>query len=626
LPFRKPADFIDMDMQTEQATPSLASEDSHFWPRLRQVERRQWWLWASAVTVTLMLTAGMAYFSIIFDRSTDIFSTNLHQSVRGLVALVFLFDLYTIYQQLQIHRIRRQLNDREEMFRLITENAEDLIAIVDKNGNRLYNSPAHKKALGYDHDELQAAPVIDLIHPDDHSMILDARKRAFATGTSIRMEYRFKRKDGEWRVLESTGTPVKGAGHIADRLIVVSRDITERKQTEERLREREDQLRQAQKMEAIGRLSGGIAHDFNNLLGVIIGYSEDIESRVKHGDPLRKSAEQILKAAQRAAALTHQLLAFSRQQVLQPQVLDMNLLVSEMGSMLRRMIGSHVELTTKLDPNPCCVKCDQSQLEQVLVNLAVNARDAMPEGGKLSIQTANLCLDEADARNFPLLQPGPHVQLIVSDTGVGMNMETQAHIFEPFFTTKQIGKGTGLGLATVYGVVKQSGGIVEVQSEPGKGSTFRIYLPQIEAETQTLTPDFTAYTTSNENETILVVEDELTLLELTSDFLKRSGYRVLSACDGMTALQMARTFDGPIHLLLTDVMMSKLNGPILAKHISNLRPETQILFMTGHAETDGTIHSSIPPGSEVLQKPFHRDTLIRKVRQTLDLAGQQIQA
>jgi PAS domain S-box-containing protein len=613
-------------MENDKANPCLGPGEAYFRPRLLQVERRQWWLWASAITVTLMLTAGMASFSFVFDQSSSDFSFNLHQSIRALVALVFLFDLYAIYQELLVHRIRRQLSDHEEMFRLITENAEDLITVIDKDGNRLYNSPGYKKALGYVHSELQASPVIEQIHPDDHAMILKARKEAFTTGNSVRIEYRFRRRDGEWRVLESTGAPVLGTAGKADKLIIVSRDITERKRTEERLREREEQLRQAQKMEAVGRLSGGIAHDFNNLLGVIIGYSEEIESRLPHGDPLRKSAEQIQKAGQRGAALTHQLLAFSRQQVLLPKALDMNVLVSDMGNMLRRMIGPHIELTTKLDPNLGFVKSDQNQFEQVLINLVVNARDAMPDGGKLLIETAEVCLDEAQARNLPFLQPGPHVQLTVGDTGVGMDIETQTHIFEPFFTTKQRGKGTGLGLATVYGVVEQSGGIVGVQSEPGKGSTFRIYLPQIEAEPEMPAPDPAINGFSTGTETILVVEDEETLLELTSDFLKKSGYRVLSARDGMTAVQIARSFEGPIHLLLTDVMMPKLNGPALARHIANLRPETQILFMTGHIESDGSLHGSVPKDSEFLQKPFHRDTLIRKVRHTLDLAGQQVPA
>jgi two-component system cell cycle sensor histidine kinase/response regulator CckA len=613
-------------MHTEQANPYLASEDSYFWPRLPQVERRQWWLCASATLVTLLLAAGMASFSLFFGPTANHFLLKLHQYAPGLVAIVFLFDAYVIYRQLRIQQVRRQKSDREEVFRLIAENAEDLITVIDKNGNRLYNSPGHKKALGYVHSELQGSPVIEQIHSDDHAMILEARKKAFTTGSSVRIEYRFRRKDGEWRILESTGTPVFGSEGKAEKLIIVSRDITERKQTEERLREREEQLRQAQKMEAVGRLSGGIAHDFNNLLGVIIGYSDEIESRLPHGDPLRKSAEQIQKAAQRAAALTHQLLAFSRQQVLLPKALDMNVLVSDMGNMLRRMIGSHIELTTRLGSNLGCVKCDQSQFEQVLVNLVVNARDAMPDGGKLSIETAEVLLDEAQARNLPFLQPGPHVQLIVSDTGIGMDMETQAHIFEPFFTTKQRGKGTGLGLATVYGVVKQSGGIVGVQSEPGKGSTFTIYLPQVEAEPEVPAPDLAMNGFSTGTETILVVEDEETLLELTSDFLKKSGYRVLTARDGMTAVQIARSFEGPIHLLLTDVMMPKLNGPALARHITDLRPETQILFMTGHTEPDGSLHGSVPKDSEFLQKPFHRDTLIRKVRHTLDLAGQQVPA
>jgi CheY-like chemotaxis protein len=374
-------------------------------------------------------------------------------------------------------------------------------------------------------------------------------------------------------------------------------------------------------MEAVGRLSGGIAHDFNNLLGVIIGYSEDIELRVAQGDPLRKNAEEIRKAGERAAALTQQLLAFSRQQVLQPNILALNHLVSDMGKMLQRLIGAHIELNANLDPKLGSIKADQSQIEQVLVNLVVNARDAMPEGGVLLIETSSVYLDEAQARSLPFLRPGRHALLTVTDTGVGMDEETQRHIFEPFFTTKERGKGTGLGLATVYGVVKQSGGVVGVNSQPGQGSTFKIYLPQVADQLAAPTEDSSATRQSPAGtETVLVAENEEALLELISDLLSRSGYKVLTASDGIEAIEIARSFDGPIHLLLTDIMMPKLNGPPLARRLAKLHPGIRVLFMTGYSDPEETKHENIPPDSEFLQKPFPRDVLIRKVRQTLDLA------
>ena len=609
-----------MVMSFGKAHPNPTS----LWPRSGQVDRRQWWLWASAIVVTLLLTGGMASFTYLFDQSDPDFSFSLRQSVRGLVALVFLFDLYTIYQQIQIQRMRRQLSEREELYRLISENAEDLIAVIDVQGRRLYNSPGYQKVFGYTHKELQGVPIIDQIHPDDAKRVVEARDQAFATDTSVRVEYRFQHKNGDWRILESTGSPVQNGSGQSKKLIVVSRDITDRKHAEEMLRQREEQLRQAQKMEAVGRLSGGIAHDFNNLLGVIIGYSEDIEVRTSHGDPLRKSAQEILKAAQRAASLTQQLLAFSRQQVLQPGVLPLNLLVSDMGKMLQRLIGAHIDLTTKLDPAVGRIKADQSQIEQVIVNLVVNARDAMPEGGMLLIETASVYLNESQARGLPFLLPGPHVVLTVTDTGIGMDEETQKHIFEPFFTTKETGKGTGLGLATVYGVVKQSGGIVGVHSRPGKGSTFKIYLPQVDEQPTAHKDDPCATEVLSGSETILIVENEQALLELTSGVLARSGYKVLSARNGIEAIGIARSFDGPINLLLTDIMMPKLNGHSLARHVGALRPGIRVIFMTGHSEVDEKPLEAVPSDSECLQKPFHRDTLIRKVRQALDLAEMQV--
>lgn len=561
---------------------------------------------------------AIAYLSVLPPKADPQFALALRNSLRGLVILVLLFDAYTIYQQLEIQRIRRQFSDQQEMFRLITENAEDLIALIDRDGRRLYVSPAYQKIFGYTPDDLLGTSAVEQIHPDDRDTVLAARKTVYRTGAGPRLEYRFPRKDGEWRILESSASPVRNYRGEIETLVVVSRDITERKQAEELLRQREEQLRQAQKMEAVGRLSGGIAHDFNNLLGVIIGYSESMEHWLTPDDPLRKSAEEIRKAGERAAALTHQLLAFSRQQVLQPKVLDLNSVVTDMGKMLRRLIGADIELTTKLASQLGQVKADQSQIEQVIVNLVVNARDAMPEGGKLLIETSNTFIDEAMARSLPFLHPGPHVLLRVTDSGVGMDTETQRHVFEPFFTTKAPDKGTGLGLATVYGVVKQSGGVVGIDSQPGGGATFKIFLPQAPEIAVTPVPDLNDRKSSAGTGTILLVEDEEALRSLIAEQLGDSGFKVLSARDGIHALEVARSYDAPIHLLLTDVMMPKLSGPSLARFISHLRPETRILFMTGHAELDAGVHGGLPEGAESLQKPFSRDALIKRVRQLMD--------
>jgi two-component system, cell cycle sensor histidine kinase and response regulator CckA len=592
-----------------------------FWTRVRKIERRQWWLWASAIVITLLLTLGMASFSYLFDQSDPNFSFTLRQSIRGLVGLVFLFNLYTIYQQVQIHRIRRQLSNQEQMFRLITENAEDLITVVDRTGKRLYDSPGYNR-LGYSNEELKGGSVPEQVHPDDREALIAARTETFKTGVGPRVEYRFRRKDGEWRTLESTRSPVRNELGEIENVVIVSRDITERKMAEDLLRRRDEQLRQAQKMEAVGRLSGGIAHDFNNLLGVIIGYSESIEYRMAPNDPLRKSAEEIRKAGERAASLTHQLLAFSREQALQPQVLDLNALVTDMGKMLRRVIGLHIELTTKLSTELGQVKAEQSQIEQVIVNLVVNARDAMPEGGKLLIETSHLDVTENLASSFAFLKPGPYVLLTVTDTGIGMDANTRRHIFEPFFTTKGPGKGTGLGLATVYGVVKQSGGGVIVESEPGKGSTFKIFLPQTQEPATSAAPDKISVKGSMGTGTILLVDDEEALLNLTAERLTECGYTVLPARDGIHALEIARSFNGSIHLLLTDIMMPRMGGLALARSMAELRPGIRLAFMTGHAEREGSYREALRSGAESIQKPFNLERLIRLVEQMLDTAPQ----
>ena len=603
---------------------TLATSYEHsFWTRARKVERRQWWLWASAIVITLLLTVGMASFTYLFEQTDPNFSLTLRQSIRGLVGLVFLFDLYTIYQQILIHRFRRQLSEQEQMFRLITENAEDLITVVDREGKRLYDSPGYNK-LGYSSKDRERDPFPEQIHPDDCEALIAARVESFETGVGPRVEYRFRRKDGEWRTLESTRSPVRNHRGEIEKVVIVSRDISERKQAEELLRRRDEQLRQSQKMEAVGRLSGGIAHDFNNLLGVIIGYSESIEERLAPDDPLRKSAEEIRKAGERAASLTHQLLAFSRQRVMQPQILDLNALVTDMGDMLRRLIGMHIELTTNLATELDRVKAEQSQIEQVIVNLVVNARDAMPEGGKLLIETSNFNVTENFASSFPFLQLGPYVLLTVTDTGIGMDDKTRRHIFEPFFTTKGPGKGTGLGLATVYGVVKQSGGSVIVDSEPGKGSRFRIFLPQTQECALTPVPDASSAKGSTGAGTILLVEDEEALLNLAAERLTECGYTVLPARDGIHALEVARSFHGTIHLLLTDIMMPRMGGLSLARSLSELRPEIRVVFMTGHAERDASYREALHSGAESIQKPFSHEQLVRLIRHTLDAPHVQV--
>jgi two-component system, cell cycle sensor histidine kinase and response regulator CckA len=389
-------------------------------------------------------------------------------------------------------------------------------------------------------------------------------------------------------------------------------DLTERKQLEE-------QLRMAQKMEAVGQLAGGIAHDFNNLIGVIIGYSDIVCENLPKVDPLRAKVEEVIKAGQRAAVLTRQLLAFSRRQVLEPKTLNLNAIVTDMHTMLPRLIGENIELPMVLESKLGSVKADRGQIEQVIMNLAVNARDAMPDGGKLTIETANVTFDEHYALRHNQVAPGSFVMLAVTDTGTGMDAETQAHIFEPFFTTKEQGKGTGLGLSTVFGVVKQSGGFVWLYSEPGQGTTFKIYLPTVPGEPATEQHGVGSRDLAKGTETILLVEDEESLCKLTREMLQDSGYSVLVAHDGEQALEIASQHKGSIHLLLTDVVMPKMGGPALAKQLALLRPETKLLYMSGYTRSSAATQELAESGMGLLQKPFTRSTLTRKVRDVLDV-------
>jgi two-component system cell cycle sensor histidine kinase/response regulator CckA len=424
------------------------------------------------------------------------------------------------------------------------------------------------------------------------------------------IEVEWKHKSGRPFTVRCAAHVVKDSNGNVEFLEGFVEDISERRALEQ-------QVRQGQKMEAIGRLAGGIAHDFNNLLGVIIGYGDLVLEQAGVDNPLLKPVEQIRKAADRASVLTRQLLAFSRQQVLEMKVLNLNEVVAEMANMLPRLLGEDIHLETILDPALGQVKADQGQIEQVIMNLAVNARDAMPGGGRLLIQTRNAQLQEGFAYKQPAMVPGEYVMILVKDTGMGMDAQTQAHIFEPFFTTKERGKGTGLGLATVYGFVKQSGGYVWVNSEPGMGTTFTIYLPQV---SETVEQNGTSAETAAPSRgagIILLVEDEEMLRTLARSILEQSGYTVLEACDGMEAVDIAREHKGPIHLLLTDMVMPGMNGRAVAERVSRLHPDIAVVYMSGYTGFSAEEAASLD--AAIISKPFTRDTLLQKLSEAMEL-------
>jgi two-component system cell cycle sensor histidine kinase/response regulator CckA len=486
------------------------------------------------------------------------------------------------------------------------------MALVAPDGRFLEVNPALCQIVGYSQEELLTKTFQDITHPDDLEPDLAYVRRVLAGEIpSYQMEKRYLHKQGHvvWALLnvsllrDKAGQPLHFISQI--------QDVTERLQTEQ-------MLRQSQKVEAIGGLAGGVAHDFNNLLGVILGYGEMAQRQLGPESPVRARVDQMVKAAERAAGLTRQLLAFSRKQVMQPKLLDLNGLVTDSNKMLGRLIGEDIEVVIQPAPGLGTVNADPGQIEQIIFNLAVNARDAMPKGGRLTLATANVELDAAYAAIHPPATPGRYVMLAVSDTGIGMDAETQRRIFEPFFTTKPEGQGTGLGLATVYGIVKQSGGQIWVYSEPGRGTTFKVYLPRVDGPAEPLRPAGPLAEPARGHETILLVEDTETLREMIQESLEERGYRVLVASNGEEALALARESKGLIDLVLTDVVMPKLGGGDLAKLLSALRPKIRVLYMSGY--TNGAISEHGVPGEGVvlLEKPFTAEKLARAVRQALD--------
>lgn len=544
--------------------------------------------------------------------------TNLpHQGAGELSHLADMFDqMVAALEQHEAERDRAEaaLAESEARYRLLAENATDLISRHSPDGIYLDVTPACRSLLGYKPQELVGRSIRELCHPEDLGAINRAYMTILKLPITFTVSYRMRHKKGDYTWFETNSRAIHNpeTGEIQE-IIAVSRDITERVQLE-------DQFRQSQKMEAIGRLAGGIAHDFNNLLTVITGYSELLLSRsIGDHDPLRREVEQIRKAAQHATELTRQLLAFSRRQMLQLTVLNLKSVVTDMDKMLRRLIGEDIQVTTILPAELGWVKVDQAQLEQVILNLVVNARDAMPQGGKLTIELANIDLDEDYARRHAGVAPGPYIMLAVSDTGVGMDEHTKSQIFEPFFTTKGQNKGTGLGLATVYGIVKQSGGHIWVYSEPDHGTTFKVYLPQVEESMTGLLESGVRTEAPRGQETILLVEDETSVRELSRMILTQNGYTILEAGSGAEALQISEQHSGPIHLLLTDVVMPGMNGRELANRLVLRYPQMKVLFMSGYTDNAIVHHGVLDSDATFLQKPFTPKALANRVRQVLDI-------
>jgi len=562
--------------------------------------------WKPGLVATSFALTVSAYFSFTGEHTPAQYRTTMIR-----LTLFVVLALLICWLNAALRATQEGLRRSEKNFRSLVTNAPYGICRCDSAGKLLDVNPALQAMLGYSSAPELIGKHVGALYADAHHWFeLADYLLAAAPFTGVIAEW--KRKDGSSTVVRVSGRAVSD-GREKKTFELFAEDVTERRTLEQ-------QLRQSQKMEAVGRLAGGIAHDFNNLLMVISGYSEFLLDRLGPDPALRGPAQEISSAAERASSLTRQLLAFSRKQMLAPKILDLNAVVTENLKMLTRVIGEDIDLVMVPAPSLGAVKADAGQIEQVIMNLAVNARDAMPSGGKLTIETSNVSLDEEDSRFHAPLKPGDYVLLTISDTGAGMDSETQSHIFEPFFTTKGP-KGTGLGLSTVYGIVKQSGGFIWVYSEPGKGTAFKIYLPRV-AEAADVPAQVAASVETPPvepgTETILLAEDEANLRYLARQFLEKQGYRVIEAADGAAAIQIAVAHAGVIHLLLTDVIMPGMNGRELAQRISEIRPNTKVLYMSGYTENVIGHNGTLDAGVRLLQKPFTLRDLKSKVREVLD--------
>jgi PAS domain S-box-containing protein len=562
--------------------------------------------WKPGLVATSFALTVSAYFSLAGEHTP----AQYRSAIIRLALFVFV-ALLICWLNAALRSAQEGLRRSELNFRSLVTNAPYGICRCDSSGQLLDANPSMLSMLGYQNFSEIAGHHLGGLYADTQQWFVLADYLKSATP--------FTGLSADWRRKDGTNTAVRVSGRSVSNgkegvvFELFAEDVTER-------RTLEDQLRQSQKMEAIGRLAGGIAHDFNNLLMVISGYSEFLLDRLGADPALRGPAQEIAGAAQRASALTRQLLAFSRKQMLAPRILDLNGIVTENLKMLTRMIGEDIDLIMTPAQELGTVRADAGQIDQVIMNLAVNARDAMPSGGKLTLETSNVTLDEEYARLHSPLRPGDYVMLAISDTGMGMDQETQSHIFEPFFTTKGP-KGTGLGLSTVYGIIKQSGGYIWVSSNVGKGTTFKIYFPRVAATNEAAVSVVTSADAASAEpgtETILLVEDEANLRYLARQFLEKQGYRVIEAADGAVAMQIAIAHEGVIHLLLTDVIMPGMNGRELAQRMSEIRPNAKVLYMSGYTENVIGHNGTLEPGIRLLQKPFTLRDLKDKVREVLD--------
>jgi PAS domain S-box-containing protein len=507
---------------------------------------------------------------------------------------------------------RKEAEAQRDWLVAAVEQANEAILITDTDWCIEYANPAFEHMTGYQREEvLGQRPSLSLNSGNYEELFRDTVAKAIQCEGHWGGRFTSRRKDKSSYEEEVTIRPICDDSGAPKHYVIVRRDIT-------REISLESELRQSQKMEAIGLLAGGIAHDFNNILQVVIGQGDLLLYGLQPGDPMREDLERIVNAGKRGAALTRQLLAFSRKQSMLPQVMDLNRAVTEVAKLLERLIGEDIHLELELHPNLSPINADPAQLEQVLINMAVNARDAMPKGGQLIITTDNKRLGEDFVREHVGVLPGQYVHLRVEDTGTGMPPEVMARIFDPFFTTKEVGRGTGLGLAMAYGVVRQCGGHIFVQSEPDHGTSFDIYLPQIDAAVEANQTPIAPHDDSEKEQTILLVEDESDVCDLVRMLLEQAGYNVLTASNGAEALLVAQHYQGPIHLLLTDVVMPEKSGPELAQELLRVRPDTRLLFMSGYTEHAVSQRNLLAPGAPLIQKPFGPSALIPRVREILE--------